>query len=124
MAVSTRVTLFAVRTLNKRKLIFDVALIAAVIAVGLLLSFIIKALSDNGSVAVVSVNGEVVGEYKLSEDGRYTLNGGTNILVISKGEAYIEYADCPDGLCKNQGKISMTGERIVCLPNRVIIEIE
>ena len=110
--------------LNKRKLIFDVLLIAIVLSVGLILSFIIKAVSDDGSVAVVSIDGKIVSEYKLSVDGRYELNGGTNILIISDGRAYIEYAECPDGLCKNQGKVSMAGERIVCLPNRLIVEIK
>ena len=33
-------------------------------------------------------------------------------------------ADCPDHLCMKQGEISHKGETIVCLPNRVVIEVE
>jgi hypothetical protein len=33
-------------------------------------------------------------------------------------------ADCPDGLCVKQHKIDKTGQTIVCLPHRVVIEIE
>jgi hypothetical protein len=36
----------------------------------------------------------------------------------------MEYADCPDKLCIRQGIVSRSGERIVCLPNRVSITIE
>ena len=33
-------------------------------------------------------------------------------------------ADCPDQLCVKQKKISLKNETIVCLPNKVVIEIE
>ena len=33
-------------------------------------------------------------------------------------------ADCPDQLCVHQKKISMNHESIICLPNRVVVEIE
>ena len=32
-------------------------------------------------------------------------------------------ADCPDHLCMKQKKISKKGGTIVCLPNRVVLEI-
>ena len=32
-------------------------------------------------------------------------------------------ADCPDKLCVKTGRISKTGETIVCLPHRVVVEI-
>ena len=76
-----------------------------------------------GAYVVVSIDGGEVCRYSLSEDGEFTLNGGTNTLVISGGKAYISEADCPDGLCVSQGKISRTGQTVVCLPNRVMLRI-
>jgi hypothetical protein len=35
----------------------------------------------------------------------------------------VEEASCPDGLCKSMGRISMSGQSIICLPNKVVIEI-
>jgi hypothetical protein len=78
---------------------------------------------EPGSVVTVSVDGKKIAEYPLSQNREYILNGGTNILVIENGKAYITYASCPDKVCMNQGKISLSGERIVCLPNKVMIEV-
>ena len=47
-----------------------------------------------------------------------------NVLVISGGEAYIEEASCPDNICVKSGKVSLEGQTIVCLPNKVVISIE
>ena len=46
-----------------------------------------------GAAVRVTVGDEVVGEYPLSKNKTYSLNGGTNILVIEDGVAYISYAD-------------------------------
>ena len=35
----------------------------------------------------------------------------------------MEYADCPDKLCINQGKITDSSKKIICLPNKVIVEV-
>ena len=49
---------------------------------------------------------------------------GECILVIDNGEAYMEEADCPNRICVHHSAISHTGEAIICLPNRVVIEID
>ena len=119
-----KTTSFAERILNnKRKIIFDVLLIFVCLSVGFLSFIIIEANKEEGAYVRVSINGELKEEYSLSEDGEYSINGGSNILVIEGGAAYVRYADCPDGLCVNQGKISRTGERITCLPNRVMVDV-
>ena len=76
------------------------------------------------SKAIVKVNGEIQGVYSLSEDQEIEINHGTNILQIKNGKADMIEADCPDQLCVHQKKISMNHESIICLPNRVVVEIE
>ena len=110
-------------TLNKKKLIGDLVLILALLFVGLFSFFAIRLTRGVGDTVLVTINGERVAEYPLSDDGEYSINGGSNILIISEGAAYMLEASCPDKLCVNQGKISMSGERIVCLPNKIMIEI-
>ena len=88
-------------------------------------SFLLKKYlpSESGDSVRVSVNGETVAEYSLSEAGVYTLNGGTNVLRIEDGKAKMEKAECPDGICIKQGWVYRNGECITCLPNKVVVEV-
>ena len=111
------------RSDGKKKIVADMILVAALLLIGLSVFLIGALLREDGAFAVVYIGGERVAEYALDTDGEHELNGGTNILVIEGGRAYMRTASCPDGLCVNQGRISRTGERIVCLPSRVMVEI-
>ena len=111
------------KILGDKKLIADIILIASVLLVGLSVFLIVNLTKEVGNSVRVSVDGKTVGEYSLSVDGEYSLNGGTNILVIKGGKAYMKYASCPDGLCINQGEAYKIGQKIVCLPNRVMVEV-
>ena len=108
---------------GNKKMIADIILIAAVLVIALSVFLIVELSRKEGAFVRVSVNGERVAEYSLSVEGEYSLNGGTNILVIENGEAYIKWADCPRQICVKDGKISRTGERITCLENRVVVEV-
>jgi len=48
---------------------------------------------------------------------------GVCILVIKDGKADMISAECPDHICVHHAPISHKGETIVCLPNRVVVEI-
>jgi hypothetical protein len=104
----------------------DIILAACLIAVGIILFIVMRATMQAGSVAVVYVNGEKLQEYSLSIDGTYSLEGdyGKNVLVIKESSAYMEDADCPDKLCIKMGGISGNGETIVCLPHKLVVQIE
>jgi len=101
----------------------DIVLIIALLIVSAAL-FIVFTNGEEGATAVVAVNGQEVERYPLADDGVFPLNGGTNILVIENGEAYLEDANCPDKLCVRMGKISKTGQCITCLPNKLTVTIE
>ena len=101
----------------------DIILIASILAVAIALFLIVELTKEEGAGVTVKVDGIKVAEYSLSADGTYPLNGGTNILVIENGKAYLSDANCPDKLCVHQGKISMTGETITCLPNKLTVSV-
>ena len=48
---------------------------------------------------------------------------GKCVMVIDGAEVYMESADCPNQICVHHSSISHKGETIICLPNRVVIEI-
>lgn len=111
----------------KGKIRNDIELIGAFLLASLLLfAFIRFFASGDGALVRVSVDGRVTAEYDLSEEQTAVIEGVggfENTLVIKDGCADIIDAGCPDKLCVYQKEISRAGESLVCLPNRVVVEI-
>ena len=101
----------------------DLILIASILIVAIALFLVVEITKEEGAGVTVKVDGIEVAEYSLAKNGTHSLNGGTNILVIEDGKAYLSDANCPDKLCVHQGKISMTGETITCLPNKLTVTV-
>lgn len=103
----------------------DIALAAMIVGIALL-AFLVHELigSEGAGKVIVKVNGELEGTYSLAEDQEIEINGGTNKLSIRDGQADMIEADCPDQLCVHQKPISLQNESIICLPNKVVVEIE
>jgi len=78
--------------------------------------------ADAGQVTV-KVDGKVQGSYNLDKDQRIEINQGSNVLTIQNGKARMSDADCPDKLCVHQRAISKYHESIICLPNKVVVEV-
>ena len=68
----------------------------------------------------------VYGTYALGEEQEIPIvqdGVTTNVLTIRDGRADMTEADCPDKLCVHQKAISKNHEMIVCLPNKVVVEV-
>ena len=82
-----------------------------------------------GHVARITLDGKVVEEIDLSRvEQPYTLTvdgpgGFSNTITVEKGRICVSQAGCPDQICVHQGYISDGTTPIVCLPNKLIIEI-
>ena len=107
----------------KRKPVFDLILIGGLLLLALVCYLLFAGGKSDGNVAVVCVNGVETERYPLYQNGRYPLNGGSNILIIEDGFAWLEDADCPDKLCVRQGKVHLDGQVITCLPNKLTVTI-
>lgn len=46
-----------------------------------------------------------------------------NLLAISGDRVWMEAADCRDQVCVHHIPVSTGGETIICLPNRLVVEI-
>lgn len=104
----------------------DIMLIIVIIAAAVLMYvFMSVNRSSPGSSVRVTVDGELYGEYDLNKDQTIEIKTGlgSNVLIIENGSAYMQEADCPDGYCIDQGKISRNTETIVCLPHKVVAEV-
>lgn len=104
----------------------DLILISACVLLAVFLLAAQRLLQKSGSWAVVRQEGRELGRYPLSQDAQIPLHTaeGYNLLVIEAGQAYIREADCPNGLCIQEGRVSRTGESLVCLPHRLTVTIE
>ena len=111
------------RPANK-KLRNDLILILSLLLLAGVLYLALNLGRREGGVAVVRVDGVEVERHSLAVNGTFPLNGGSNVLVIEDGKAWISEADCPDRICVRQGKIHYTGQVITCLPNRLTVTVE
>lgn len=114
----------AMRFLKKHK--NDILLILAALILGGGFLIYTEFFRPEGAEVVVSVDGAERLRLPLSKDNRVVIGEDEkfNTLVISAGEAFIEEASCPDHICVKSGRVSLEGQTVVCLPNRVVISIE
>ena len=97
-----------------KKVDYIIISLVTVIAVALVGVYAIA--SKRGDYVSVKVSGKEVATFRLSEDTEYVINGyhnGHNTLVIKNKKA----------LWKKQGNISHIGESLICLPNKVVVQI-
>ena len=104
--------------MKKKDFIFILAVLFA-FAVSVL---VINMVKKDGDTVKITVEGKLFCEAPLSKDCEIPIND-TNIAVIENGSVYMKYATCPDKLCMHQGKIHDSSKKIICLPNKVVIEV-
>jgi len=108
----------------------DIVIIIILLAISFIPYIILKNYKSgyNGdNYAVISIDGKEQKRVELTDglDEEFILESsyGINKVVIHDGEIGIVEANCKDEICINEGFIGKVGERIVCLPNRLVIEI-
>ncbi|MFX3617313.1 MAG: NusG domain II-containing protein [Sporolactobacillus sp.] len=86
--------------------------------------------NSDARVAVISVDSKKVRQVMLSGNTQIEKfdirgeNGDLNTIEVRKDRIRIKSANCPDQICVRTGFISKPGETIVCLPHRLVIEIQ
>lgn len=79
------------------------------------------------SVAVIYKNGSLYKTLPLFKDEIVRIEdeeGRVNIISIKDGKADMIDANCQDRICVHTRPAQKDGQSIVCLPNRVVIEIK
>ena len=103
----------------------DIVLLIIILVVGIPLSVLSLTKGIGGDKVRISLDGEIYGVYPLGEDREIdvTEDGHTNHITIKDGQVSMSYSTCRNQVCVNTGAISQTKDAIVCLPNRVVVEI-
>ena len=100
----------------------DIFVAVIILAAALLVGGVGRLLEKPAHYLRVTVNGEVYGIYDLNEDQEIRI-GDTNLCRIMDGKVRMISAECPDQICVKTAEISRDGSTIVCLPNRVVLEV-
>ncbi len=103
-------------------LLFCVLLLSAGLSAGL---FAMRA-AATGAAVVITLDGETYSSYSLEEDREIEVvtETGTNTVCIENKIVYMKYSDCHNQVCVEHAPISRSGESIICLPHRVVVQIE
>lgn len=84
--------------------------------------------SGTALTAVLTNSGGTLEKIPLAglQEERRTLsgNGYTLQVILTEEAVWVESADCPTQDCVHTGRISRSGQSIVCLPARIIIRLE
>ncbi len=89
------------------------------------LSGIIYSLNGSGGdfIRITCPDGEY--RYSLSKDRVVRLKGAAGFLTaeIKNGRVRVSESSCPFQVCRGRGWIYLSGDSIVCVPNRITIKI-
>ena len=90
--------------------------------------FFFKSNFSQKKIAVIEINENILKKIDLSSVTEpYEIKIDTpypTTILVEHEKISVSHASCPDKTCHNMGKISNSGEVIVCLPNKLIIKIE
>ena len=104
---------------------WDLFLLLGILAFSGLFWVVLHFLLPKGDVVAVTVDGEVVRTLSLSEDQEVTIRTeqGYNTVTVRNGNVSVTEADCPDKLCVKHAAVHTSGETIVCLPHKLVVEV-
>lgn len=105
----------------------DYIILSGLLVLGVVLTFFIfRPVDTEPEVLEVRQNGKVLMTLPLSENTTKTIENGSNkenTFTVQDGTVTMTEADCGDHTCIQTGSISNTGESIVCLPHRLVLQI-
>jgi hypothetical protein len=77
-------------------------------------------------VAYIYQNNRLLGAYQLDRDQVVVIGDRARPgmrVEIKDGRIRVAESDCPKGVCKHVGWVRTPGRSIVCVPNKVLIEL-
>lgn len=104
----------------------DILLIVGILILAAAGLFVWGNLQKTGAYVDIMVDGTSVKTLQLNKDASYEVKQelGVNTVVVRDGSVTVRNADCPDKICENHRAISKTGETIICLPHKLVVEIK
>lgn len=103
----------------------DIVLFLILAALGIAVTVMSLNGAEDGSVVQVSVDGKTYGVYSLNKNQTIEIKQDKSINKITIKDGHVQMSDstCKNQICVKTGEISNTSQSIVCLPNKVMVEI-
>ncbi|MDD7719579.1 MAG: NusG domain II-containing protein [Eubacteriaceae bacterium] len=103
----------------------DIVLFLILVALGIAVTVMSLNGAEDGSVVQVSVDGKTYGVYSLNKNQTIEIKQDKSINKITIKDGHVQMSDstCKNQICVKTGEISNTSQSIVCLPNKVMVEI-
>ncbi len=104
----------------------DIILSIALLIVSLMCMWMIIHGKTSGEEADIYLDGKLVQTVRLNKNQNIELVStlGEINIHVNNHKIWIHQVACPDQTCKKMGKITKTGETIVCVPNKLVIVIK
>ncbi len=130
-------TMKKISKIRENDILLGAGLLLGALCLWCVIYFTGRKTDKNALTVVITVDGQEYYTGRLIENGAEEKNtkstvgdkreidvDGHNKVVIAGGEVWMESADCPDKLCVGQGRISRSGQTIICLPNKTMVTIK
>lgn len=124
----------------------DICLVAVIVVTALFIALIFRLNRTPGSYANVTCDGRVLIQIPLTQsEAKYylltesiielsedewkntqlpsVLSDDYNVIVCQDGKVRMAESSCPDQICVYHSAIYASGESIICLPHKVIVEV-
>ena len=104
----------------------DGVLLALLVCLSIGAFFFLSSVTAKKGEVWIYEGGHLVGYYPLNMERTLKIRGplGITVVRIHHGEAAIISAPCPRKLCEKMGPIPRHGSVIICIPNRIIVEVK
>lgn len=105
---------------------YDLILIVTLLLITLLSLIFIYKKDKKYKYAYVYYENKLVKKIDLNKDSNYTVKGynGKVKLVVKNKKIKVSEEKSPKHLCSKRGYISHSYEQIICLPNKIVVEIK
>lgn len=112
------------RVIRKADIVLFCALMLAAAVTAAL--FTLRVSSQPAGDVVITLDGAIYGTYPLTEDRTIEIagDGFYNEVLIEGGTVLMKSSDCHNQICVEHAPISRSGENIICLPHKLVIEIK
>lgn len=101
-------------------------IIGAIVLLSLAALFLIQHFKETGDRVEIYQDSVLIYSLPLNKDKTIRIpskNGGYNIVTISNGQVRVSEASCPDQVCVRHGPTCVTKDPIVCLPNKLVVQV-